>query len=72
MRMDHGILKGTADLPSIGRYDVPIEKIQRTQDSVILEITPNEWIKAKWTNDSTMSGVLEKDKTKQEVRLSRQ
>jgi hypothetical protein len=72
IRMDHGIWKGTTDLPAKGKYDVPIRDIQWENDSLILATVDKQFIKVKWADDTTMNGIMESESRKGLVKLSKQ
>ena len=72
IRMHQGIWKGSIDIPSIKKYDQDILSVHNGKDSVQISISDVEQIRARWINDSTMRGVLEKGGEELKVELVRQ
>jgi hypothetical protein len=72
IRMDHGVWKGTIDLPANGKYDVPVRDIQWEDDSLIIATVGKQYVKVKWTEDNIMNGIMDSEKGMEPVKLSRQ
>jgi len=72
IKPDHGVWKGTTDLPVAGKYDQPLRKIFSIDDSVFIETEIGQQIKVKWTNDSTVAGVIEQGDQRAVVSLIKQ
>jgi hypothetical protein len=72
IRMDHGIWKGTTDLPATGKYDVPIEKIHWENDSLIISTNSSRSIKVKWVDTGTLEGLIASASGQEMVKLTRQ
>ena len=72
IKSEYGIWKGTADLPREGKYDQPLLKIISVDDSVYIGMENGQQIKARWNNDSTISGIIEQGDQTAAVSLLKQ
>ena len=72
IKPDHGVWKGTADLPAEGKYDLSLRQIVLIDDSVFIELKNGHQVKGLWSNDSTIKGEIIQDNRSTAVSLVKQ